>query len=112
MRATTSVAAIGRDSAGLTRVNRSGSMPRLAHEAEHLVAQRNELRVGIERLPIPPLACDRHRDDLLDPAGAGGEHRDAVAEEHRLFDAVRNEQNSELRLRPDADELFLERHAG
>src|SRR5215468_9411098 len=52
-----------------------------------------------------PRVRDRDRDDLLDRAGAGAHHHDAVGQERRLLQVVGDEEHGLRRGFPDAHEL-------
>src|SRR6266545_4656502 len=56
------------------------------------------------------LECDV--DDLLDPAGSTGHHRDPLAEVHGLVDAVGDEHDRLAGPLPDAQQLVLQAVAG
>jgi hypothetical protein len=58
-----------------------------------------------------PRARQIDRDDVADPAGARRHHDHPVGEEHRLGDAVRDEQHRLAALVPDPQELEVHRLA-
>jgi hypothetical protein len=110
MAAMSAVAMAGMRSIRRTAGSRSAGR-RESHELEQALAQRGERRVGVEARPGALAARERHVDDRADAPGPRRHHRDAVAQEDRLLDAVRDEDDRERGARRDARELLLQRHA-
>src|SRR6266704_1362034 len=104
---------------GLLTAQSTGGVPFLGLGLDHLVAQQapdlvpvpGELRIRAQILSRDT-GFQRDVDDLLDPARPGRQHRDPLAEVHRLLDAVGDEHDGLAGLLPDAQQLVLEAVAG
>src|SRR5437016_5576794 len=85
------VTAIGLRRGPRVSPDRSGRIPSPSDLRQDPIAQQGELRIVVECPPIASRSRDRHLDSRLEAAWPGRQHGDAVAEKHRLLDAVGNE---------------------
>ena len=75
------------------------------------VAVFDEDGVGAD-VPVTAPLPQVNVDNLLEPAGAGAEHGDPLAQVHSLVDAVGDEDDGLARGAPDAQEFLLELFPG